>query len=397
MRKNLLQSVALVLLLAISVAGYGQNLVLNPSFEITNNNACPAGISEFGLATDWGEGNSGQTNCTTSDLYAGCASQIGGANSPNALLGFQASRTGTHHAGIILAEGALGCALMGSNYREYIEGKLSQPLTAGQKYVVRFYMSMPDEVMGATDDFGVYFSNTYYSHDACVTQLMPVTPQLNYCGPPIVDTLGWTEVKWIYTAVGGETFFTIGNFKNDANTTLTPVNCGGFVQNPYLYYFIDDVEISALLPNSNECAFTVVTSSTPKGCTANDGTATVIAAGCSSPFQYAWAGGGSNATLNNLAAGTYTVTVSDANCSATSTVSVAASTAPAVQITSINANCGASNGTAIANPTGTGPFTYAWSGGGNAQVKNNLGAGTYTVTVTGAGNCTATASASITA
>ncbi len=377
----------------LSTTLYAQNLVVNPSFETTS--ACPQGISSFNLATDWAQGNTGADSCSTSDLYADCASQIGGANSPNGLLGYQPSRTGTHHAGIILGEGFLGCSLLGDNYREYIEGHTSAPLVAGQKYLVRFYVSLPEGVMGGTDDIGLYFSNSYYSHNACGSQLMPVTPQLNYCGPSIMDTTNWVEVRWIYTAAGGEQYFTIGNFKNDGNTTVTPLNCGSF--NPYLYYYIDDVEISAA--GANDCSFALTTTTTKTGCAANDGTATVAAVGCTSPFQYTWANSSTNATITGMPAGAYTVTVTDnTSCSSSITAVIGAYTPPTLQISTINASCSASDGVAIANVlTGTGPYTYHWSNSASTQVAGNLGAGNYTVTVTGAGVCSATASASITA
>lgn len=383
----------LICLLTANV--FGQNLVLNPSFE--NTSGCPQGISEFNLATDWAQGNSGADTCSTSDLYAGCTSQIGGSNSPNGLLGYQGSRTGTHHAGIILGEGFLGCTLLGDNYREYIEGHTSAPLVAGQKYLVRFYVSLPEGVMGGTDDFGVYFSNNYYQHNACPNSLMPVTPQLNYCGDPILDTLNWVEVRWIYTATGGENYFTIGNFKNDGNTTVAPFNCGSF--NPYLYYYIDDVEISPITGPGNECSFALSTTTTNAGCANNDGTATVKAAGCTSPFVYHWGNSATTSTITSLPAGTYSVTVSDnTSCSSTISAVVAAYTPPVLQVSTINASCSANDGTAIANVvSGTGPYTYHWNTNVNTQVANNLGAGTYSVTVTGAGVCSASATATITA
>lgn len=370
-----------------------QNLVENPSFEITS--ACPQGISGFSLATNWQQGNSGADSCTTADLYAGCSSQIGGANSPDGLLGYQASRTGTHHAGIILTEGFVGCVSLNDNYREYIEGHLSQPLTAGQKYVVKFYVSLAENVMWGTSSIGVYFSNTAYSHNACPnSQLMPVTPQLNYCGDPIMDTINWVEVKWIYTATGGEQYFTIGNFKSDANTVTATHNCQSF--NPYAYYYIDDVEVSAAQPN--DCNFAIQTSSTNTGCTSNSGTAIATVSGCSSPFNYTWNTGAHTASAFNLAAGTYTVTVSDAtSCSSTASVSVGSYQAPTVQVSTINASCGGNNGTAIAGASGgTPPYTYLWNNSTTSQSASNLAVGTYSVTVTSTGSCTASATANIT-
>lgn len=371
-----------------------QNLVLNPSFETTSG--CPQGISQFNLATNWSQGNSGPDSCTTSDLYAGCASSIGGANSPAGLLGTQASRTGTHHAGIILQEGFVGCAALGSNYREYIQGQTSAPLVAGQKYIVRFYVSLPENVMWASNSLQVWLGNNQYTHNACPSnQLMPITPQLSYCGPPIMDTVNWVELKWIYTAVGGERYFIIGNFRNDANTTTAPFKCSSF--NPYSYYYIDDVEISPA--PANECAFAVATSSTKTNCNAPTGTATVLANGCTTPFTYTWNNSQSGVSISNVAAGTYTVTVTDGNnCSLSTTVSVASHVPATASVNTINASCGSSNGSAIAGASGgTAPYTYVWSNGQTGATATNLGAGTYSVTVTSTGNCTASASGAVTA
>lgn len=371
-----------------------QNLVLNPSFETTSG--CPAGISQFSLATNWSQGNSGPDSCTTSDLYAGCSSSIGGANSPAGLLGNQPSRTGTHHAGIIIKEGFVGCAALGDNYREYIQGQTSAPLVAGQKYVVKFYVSLPENVMWGSNALQVWLGNNQYTHNACPSnQLMPITPQLSYCGPPIMDTANWVEVKWIYTAVGGERYFIIGNFNNDANTTTSPLNCNSF--NPYAYYYIDDVEISAAA--SNECAFSIATSSTKTNCNANTGTANVIANGCTTPFNYVWSNSQSGVSISNVAAGNYTITVTDANsCSLSATVAVAAHVPATVSVNTINASCGSSNGSAIAGASGgTAPYTYAWSNSQTGPTASNLGAGNYTVTVTSVGNCTASATGAVTA
>ncbi|MBS1617562.1 MAG: SprB repeat-containing protein, partial [Bacteroidetes bacterium] len=319
-----------------------QNLVLNPSFETTSS--CPVGISQFNLATNWNSTNTGADSCSSPDLYAGCAPAIGGANSPNGLLGYQASRTGTHHAGIILSEGFVGCTHLNDNYREYIEGQTSAPLVAGQKYLVRFYVSLPEGVMWGSNSIGVYFSNTQYLHNACPSnQLIPVTPQLNMCGPAIMDTLRWIPIQWIYTAAGGEQYFTIGNFKNDNNTNYVSLNCNTF--NPYIYYYIDDVNISIAQPN--QCGITVLTDSVNATCGSNNGSVSINAQGCTTPFSYAWsAPGGTGTTLSNLGAGSYTVSVTDATgCVQTASVSVNAA-CPTTLCRNTNGSLSVSGGTA---------------------------------------------------
>ncbi|MEK7226845.1 MAG: hypothetical protein AAB221_14330, partial [Bacteroidota bacterium] len=105
-----------LLLSAIKLSA--QNLALNPSFE--NTTSCPGGISDFVKTIDWDDTNSDADSCSSPDLYAACSPQMGGTNSPNGLLGYQASRTGSHHAGIILADGfGFGCGVPQiDNYRE---------------------------------------------------------------------------------------------------------------------------------------------------------------------------------------------------------------------------------------------------------------------------------------
>lgn len=139
---------------------------------------------------------------------------------------------------------------------------------------------------------------------------------------------------------------------------------------------------------------TATTSGTPASCNGgNNGTATATPTGGVGPFTYSWSpSGGTNATANNLAAGTYTVTVTDANgCTGQQSFTVTQPNAIAVSVSGTAVSCnGGSNGTATAIPTGgTSPFTFSWSpSGGTGATANNLGAGTFTVTVTDANGCT---------
>ena len=157
-----------------------QNLVLNPSFETISG--CPIGPGEFLRANNWNDVNSGADSCSSPDLIAGCAPQIGGVNSPNMLIGSQNSRTGANHAGIILYEGValFGCTpITSSNYREYIEGQLSSPLVAGQTYCVSFYINLAGQAKWGVNSIGVFFSNGLYQHNFCTSgSPAPVTPQL---------------------------------------------------------------------------------------------------------------------------------------------------------------------------------------------------------------------------
>jgi hypothetical protein len=136
----------------------------------------------------------------------------------------------------------------------------------------------------------------------------------------------------------------------------------------------------------------------------NNGSATVVASGGTTPYTYLWSNAQTTATATNLTAGTYTVTVKDANnCTNVQTIAV---TQPAVlamaSSSSTNVNCfGNANGTATIGITGgTLPYNYNWTPGNPAGDGTNsvsgLTPGTWTVTVTDAHNCVVTNTFSIT-
>ena len=376
-----------------------QNLVNNPSFESTSS--CPVGISEFFKASQWSDVNGGADTCSSPDLYAACAPNIGGANSPNALVGFQQSRTGSHHAGIILVERAtlFGCnPMFGQNYREYIEGSLSSTLVAGQKYCVKLYMSLANCKWG-TDDFGVYFTNALATYNFCTNDApLPVTPQLTWCGAAIMEMDEWVEVKWSYTATGNENFFIIGNFNNDNNTDLVDNLCNSI--HPYAYYFIDDVSIT---PGCCPVDLAINNVVQPSCGNNNGGIALGVnntpVCGESGGFTYLWSNGTTTKNNNNIGVGTYTVTVTGpGGCTATlsTTLTATACCTLAASVNASNATCGSNTGSLSASASGnSGAVTYLWQNGSSNANVNNVPPGTYTVTVSDASGCSTTASATV--
>ncbi|MCC7222491.1 MAG: choice-of-anchor L domain-containing protein [Chitinophagales bacterium] len=131
-------------------------------------------------------------------------------------------------------------------------------------------------------------------------------------------------------------------------------------------------------------------------CEQANGNITVTVSNGMAPFTYAWSiAGATNApTLNNVAAGTYSVTVTDANnCTGTATATLAPSLNPAMSGNFTNATCGLLNGNiSLSVANGTPPFNYAWNPAsiGNTTTAAGLDAGTYSVTVTDANGCTDT-------
>lgn len=110
-------------------------------------------------------------------------------------------------------------------------------------------------------------------------------------------------------------------------------------------------------------------------------------------YQYAWSPGGATApTLNNLAAGNYTISITDRNnCTYTHTYTLTSPPALALTGTVVDASCATGGqGSATVNVTGgVTPYSYTWntSPAQNDSVASNLDPGSYAVRVKDANDC----------
>ncbi|MFN8714737.1 MAG: T9SS type A sorting domain-containing protein [Bacteroidota bacterium] len=134
----------------------------------------------------------------------------------------------------------------GTNYREYIQARVAQPLLAG-KYRVSFYVSLANSSKRATGNMGAYIS-TIRPLQSTTTwgPLNNLTPQIVYSSI-ISDTTNWVLVTDTFTASGGEMFITIGNFDRDNVQPRQNVQSAMNTQSNFAYYFIDDLNIETYL------------------------------------------------------------------------------------------------------------------------------------------------------
>lgn len=340
----------------VTTAATGQNLVVNPSFETTATDCGQFGGEGFrqDLSASWDNANSNipGDSCSSPDLFSACNTIFGSpgpTHMPYSTLGYQYARTGTRHAGIIVHEAL-------DEYREYIQGRTSSPLVAGQTYCVSMYVSLGNSVMYATDNIGIRFNNNAFYRDPCpgtTNSRINQTPQLNYDCGPITDTTDWVRLQWNYTAAGGEQYFIIGNFFNNANTTIVS-NPGGTFTNPYAYYYIDDVSI---VPSS--CCTADLTQPEPVCVTDPAFDLTAIAGNvvsCTNDASGTWSGPGitnaANGTFSPAAAGagTHTVTFT-MTCGFVATTTVVVNPCAALNV------CVETNG-GLTVSGGTGPYTW---------------------------------------
>ena len=204
-----------------------QNLIPNGSFE--DFSSCPTNLSQINLAYPWFQ------PCTTwssSDYYNACdltnyvsVPIQGGGN-------YQNARTGNAFAGIILL------LFPNSNNCEYIEIELADTLIPNRIYCVSFFINAMNSIKWAIDGCGTYFSKD--SVLSPTLTLLSYVPQVeNAAGNFLEDSLNWIKISGSFTAIGGEKYLTIGNFKDTGSLGIDTVN----YNNGNSYYFIDDVSV----------------------------------------------------------------------------------------------------------------------------------------------------------
>jgi len=126
---------------------------------------------------------------------------------------------------------------------------------------------------------------------------------------------------------------------------------------------------------------------------ANDGTATCVPTGGTSPYSYEWSNGATTQSISNLAPNSYTVTVTDANgCTSIESVTVAQYGCQSLMILSTqnNISCFSDcNGNIEINSieNGSAPFTYSWNNGATTSSISDLCSGSYSVTIVDNNNC----------
>ncbi len=295
-----------------------KNLVINPSFEEYKD--CPGDYTYMDkthkLIPGWT-----YPSFTTPDYFNECST--GQARVPDNFAGYSKPKSG---------KGYMGAILTGSDrdFREYIQGSLSEPMKEGQVYCVSFWYKLASGSKFAVDQLSVFFSGQLVANNN--TTFLNFKPNLsNTKGLFLDNTEEWEHYCQLYTAKGGETHFIVGNFKNYDNTNY--VVTGKDTRNKrgkaYAYYFFDDFEIRPLI-DCNVCACvpkgmeTVVIDSTFTGGlnpitgrmdeVKNDGVISLGISGGTPPYNIVWSNGAKNVRrIENLPAGTYSYAVADQN------------------------------------------------------------------------------------
>lgn len=219
-----------VLSLAFSFAvlfSFAQNLVPNPSFELTTPDCEP-----FPGLQGWFS-----PNLATPDLYSLVEDDCGTFLSEQLVdeLDLILPQTGNNMAGLFCAYHELS----NLQTRDYLTCKLLESLVQGEVYRISFSTCRWHLGNYAVDQLGVFFSADSLFFDTA--EMLPVMPVWE---SNVLHTASfeWTNYEFIYTATGGERYMTFGCFRDydemevvDLQTSTTDWNNA--------YYLFDDFSV----------------------------------------------------------------------------------------------------------------------------------------------------------
>ncbi len=212
------------------------NLVPNSSFEVYIT--CPNTINDP-PPLFWYQPTSYQYQ---NGLYSNSCSMNPLSGVPRNGDGYQYAHTGQAYVILETYDG-------NNSSRFYFQTKLKDSLKMGHCYYIEFFVSASDKVTYGSNNVALLLTKKTVYIDTLNDPrgVLNANPQiLNYGNQPIDDTLNWIKVGGIYTALGGEQYITIGNFKEDNQTSIKSIqpfvsglcNCAG--------YYLDDVSVIPL-------------------------------------------------------------------------------------------------------------------------------------------------------
>lgn len=238
-----------VLSLAFSLTvlfSFSQNLVPNPSFELTTLDCEP-----YPGLQGWYS-----TNLATPNLFSLEEESCGTFLSEQLIeeLSFIAPLTGNNMVGLFCAYPETS----NQQTREYLTCRLIETLVLGETYRVTFSTYRRHSTNYAIDKLGVHFSSDSLFYD--IAEMLPVTPQWESNELHTISDQ-WTSYEFFYIANGDENYLTFGCFRDyhemevvDLQTSLTDHNNA--------YYLFDNfsVERSVTVSTLSTVKFTITPS-----------------------------------------------------------------------------------------------------------------------------------------
>ncbi len=231
-----MQSLFVVAFLLLTTIASGQNLILNPGFEIIDTSyhlPNPSDTFDVHDVVGWWNPGAGTTDYYNSD---GQHKHFGSPYFGKEMK----ARSGVGYGGIYIERG---------KWKEYIAANLKEPLIAGKNYHFSIWLAISARAKYAMPKMQIEFWDVNYVKVADVRSDYPRSnpkyPAIEIPGtarPSMVNV--WTEFAVDFTAVGGEVSFVFGYLDDYWQSVSLPDNPKNKGQDPYAYYFLDDLSLT---------------------------------------------------------------------------------------------------------------------------------------------------------
>lgn len=216
------------------------NLVPNGSFEETTGKLKRLG--NIAQATGWKSPTSVGADLFTESVPGAAIS------APRNEFGDQSALEGINYAGL------RWWSYGSKEPRSYLMATFKKPMKKGQKYCVKYHVSLADLSKYATNELGAYISKLM------VTKKEPVNLTYQAQVPNLRDKIHddmftWVGVCGVFDAQGDERYLIIGNFAANEKTENIKVKRPKGDSRPqqmHAYYYIDQVSVTPIKSNS-EC------------------------------------------------------------------------------------------------------------------------------------------------
>jgi OmpA-OmpF porin, OOP family len=225
----------------IFILADSQNLVQNGSFE--NKAYCPSNFNQQQLNTvaNWWQATDG-----TPDYFHVCSDKMG---VPKNVFGEQMAQDGEAYAGLVtFSTGGK------TNYREYLQTRLTRPLQEGEMVCIEMFVSAADYCSFVTDGLGILLSDKKAESNLQTVLLLNATmnnPKFNM----LDENRDWVLLSDNYIAKGGEEYLTIGGFTKDKELKVIrrTEDMGAKGYTTWAYMYIDNVSVKTV-NKKEECS-----------------------------------------------------------------------------------------------------------------------------------------------
>lgn len=218
------------------------NLVENGGFEEYEGKLKKDGQIE--LAAPWSS-----PTLEGADLYSTEANKYPEVSAPDNVRGRAHAKTGNNYAG------ANFYSYNGKESRSYLKVKFKKQMEKGQRYCVKFNVSLSDYSKYAIDKVQAYVTNS--SVDKETSSNLIYKAQIPAVSSNIIeDMYDWQGVCGIYTSKGFEYYLMIGNFSSGEETNYKKMKRPKGLVKPQqynAYYFVDDVSVTPI-ESKSECS-----------------------------------------------------------------------------------------------------------------------------------------------